>query len=195
MNRLSTLSGSMTEKIWPPMLKCTMPLNAASVGLKDGPTRSRAARRPPTRSRVPWTRQTSPPSGRNQPSMSRIPLAPPRTAGAWSSAPGGESGRTLGGEQQRQAPIIKKRANAFILRRSRCPLLPSGCLSRRRRRRHHSRRRRRLVTGTNTYTSPVAPHFSPWCTSSPSSHAGPDGPVAAHERRRLGRCPDASPTG
>lgn len=81
-------------------------------GLKDGPTRSRAARRPPTRSRVPWTRQTSPLSGRNQPSMFRIPLAPPRTAGAWSSAPGGESGRTLREEQQRKATIIKRRTRS-----------------------------------------------------------------------------------
>lgn len=81
-------------------------------GLKDGPTRSRAARRPPTRSRVPWTRQTSPLSGRNQPSMFRIPLAPPRTAGAWSSAPGGESGRTLREEQERKATIIKRRTRS-----------------------------------------------------------------------------------
>lgn len=69
-------------------------------GLKDGPTRSRAARQPPTRSRVPWTRRTSPLSGRSPPSMFRIPPAPPRTAGAWSSAPGGESGRRLRGEKE-----------------------------------------------------------------------------------------------
>lgn len=78
-------------------------------GLKDGPTRSRAARRPPTRSRVPWTRRTSLPSGRSPPSMFRIPLVPPRTAGAWSSAPGGESGRTLRGEQEREATFVKRR--------------------------------------------------------------------------------------
>lgn len=34
MNRLSKLSGSMTEKIWPPMPKCTMLLNAAYVDSK-----------------------------------------------------------------------------------------------------------------------------------------------------------------
>lgn len=81
-------------------------------GLKDGPTRSRAAKRPPTRSRVPWTRRTSPLSERSPPSMFRIPLAPPRTAGAWSSAPGGESGRTLREEQERKETFIKRRTRS-----------------------------------------------------------------------------------
>lgn len=85
-----------------------MLLNAPCVdGLKDRPTRSRGAKRPPTRSRVPWTRRTSPPSGRNPPSTSRILLAPPRTAGAWSSAPRGESGRTLRGGRESKATFIK----------------------------------------------------------------------------------------
>lgn len=98
----------MTEKIRPPMLKCTILIR----GLKDGPTQSRAAKRPPTRSRVPWTRRTSPLSGRSPPSMFRIPLAPPRTADAWSSARGGESGRTLRGEQERKATFIKRQTRS-----------------------------------------------------------------------------------
>lgn len=90
-----------------------MLLNAPCVdGLKDRPTRSRGAKRPPTRSRVPWTRRTSPPWGRNPPSKSRILLALPRTAGAWSSAPRGESGRTLRGGQERKATFIKMHSSS-----------------------------------------------------------------------------------
>lgn len=64
-------------------------------GLRSKPTRSRGARRPPTRSRVPSTRRTSHRWGRSPHSSSRILLGPPRTAVVWSSAPGWESGRTL----------------------------------------------------------------------------------------------------
>lgn len=131
------------------------------------PTRSRGARRPPTRYRVPWTRRTSPRSGRNPPSTSRIPLAPPRTAGAWSSAPGGESGRTLRGGQERKGAFIKGRTHSRIHSR-RFSVLPAGCIP---------RLRRRPVTGADTYTSQGAPRFSPWSTSSPPSHARPQGPV------------------
>lgn len=136
-----------------------MLLNAPCVdGLKDRPTRSRGAKRPPTRSRVPWTRRTSPPSGRNPPSTSRILLAPPGTAGAWSSAPRGESGRTLRGGRECKATFIKMHS----------PPPPSGCFS---------RLRRRLDTRTDTHTSPVAPRSFPWSTSSPPSPARPHGPV------------------
>lgn len=153
-------------------------------GLKDGPTRSRAARRPPTRSRVPWTRRTSPLSGRSPPSMFRIPLAPPRTAGAWSSAPAGASGRTLRREQERKATFVKRRtpsssAGAVFLS-SPLDVCPGSTA---------------WFLGRNTYSSPVAPRFFPWSTSSPSSHAGPDGPVAAQERRRLGLLHRRVPTG
>lgn len=143
-----------------------MLLNAPCVdGLKDRPTRSRGAKRPPTRSRVPWTRRTSPPWGRNPPSKSRILLALPRTAGAWSSAPRGESGRTLRGGQERKATFIKMHSSSTP---APLPPPPPGCFS---------RLRRRLDTRTDTHTSPVAPRSFPWSTSSPPSHARPHGPV------------------
>lgn len=144
-----------------------MLLNAPCVdGLKDRPTRSRGAKRPPTRSRVPWTRRTSPPWGRNPPSTSRILLAPPRTAGAWSSAPRGESGRTLrGGQARRKAALIKMHSSSTP---APFPFLPPGCFS---------RLRRRLDTRTDTHTSPVAPRSFPWSTSWPPSQARPHGPV------------------
>lgn len=60
-----------------------------------GPTRSREARRPPRRCRVPSTRRTTLRRGRSPRSRSHIPPGPPATQGAWSSAPGWELGRTL----------------------------------------------------------------------------------------------------
>lgn len=59
------------------------------------PTRSRGARPPPRRSRVPWTRRTRLRPGRSPRSTSRIPPGPPETGVAWSSAPGSGSGRGL----------------------------------------------------------------------------------------------------
>lgn len=152
-------------------------------GLKDRPTRSRGATRPPTRSRVPWTRRTSPLWGRSPPSTSHSQTGPPRTGGAGSSAPGGESGRTLRGGQERKATELKGEGVHPPLELLFFP--PPGCFS-----------RLRLDTGAHTYTSPAAPRFFPWSTSSPSSHARPHGPgpgsVALHERRRFDSCPGAS---
>lgn len=154
-----------------------MLLNAPCVdGLKDRPTRSRGAKRPPTRSRVPWTRRTSPPWGRNPPSTSRILLGPPRTAGAWSSAPRGESGRTLTGGRQRKATFIKMHSSStpvpfpILL----LPPLP-GCFYPD----QHAH-----VAGGSAFFS--VEHIAAAFTCS-SSRSGP-GSVALHEQRRSDSC-------
>lgn len=152
-----------------PRPRCTELLNAPCAdGLKERPTRSRGAKRPPTRCRAPWTRRTSPPSGRNPPSTSRTRLAPPGTAGAGSSAPGGESGRTLreGGTGERQRwlkgthPPLQPPAN------------PDG----------HSR-----VAGGSAFfpVEHIVVHFT--CSSSRSGA----GSVAVHGRGRCFLEPDA----
>lgn len=61
------------------------------------PTQSPAARRPPTRCRVPSTRRTRLRPGRSPRSRSRIPPGAAATEAVWSSAPGAELGLTLGG--------------------------------------------------------------------------------------------------
>lgn len=153
-----------------------MLLNAPCVdGLKDRPTRSRGAKRPPTRSRVPWTRRTSPPSGRNPPSTSRILLAPPRTAGAWSSAPRGESGRTLRGGRESKATFIKMHSPPLWMFLQAPP--PPGYPDR------HSH-----VAGGSAFFS--VEHIVAAFTCS-SSRSGP-GSAAVHERRRSDSCSEVA---
>lgn len=78
------------------ILVCSKP-ECPRVRERVVPTSSPAARRPPTRSRVPWTRRTRLRPGRSPRSRSRIPLGPAGTGSAGSSAPAGELGPALWG--------------------------------------------------------------------------------------------------